>query len=215
MLGPHVAGFLRQARLDSELNGRVNAADTYDGIARISEGAGVPATSDQLRAAFTARDAAVLVRQMMRRGIIDSVPLPPVLPFDLELWNRVETLDLGPVADQLIQQGWTEERTAAVERSYRRFFYLKATLPEGMASPTAEVDQFWHQHIINTRRYGPDCERVIGRFAHHTFLSFEDASEAKELWAVWLSTWVSYETLFQEPYEETIGAALLQRWPSI
>ncbi|SPE36051.1 hypothetical protein SBA3_2330015 [Candidatus Sulfopaludibacter sp. SbA3] len=30
-----------------------------------------------------------------------------------------------------------------------------------------------------------------------------------------LQTWVAYETQFNEPYPETIGAALLQRWPAV
>jgi hypothetical protein len=79
-----------------------------------------------------------------------------------------------------------------------------------MASPTAEVDRFWHQHIINTMNYGPDCERVAGQFLHHTFLPPGNVDEAQ---SVWFTTWISYENVFEEPYEETLGSALLDRWP--
>jgi hypothetical protein len=135
---------------------------------------------------------------------------------DQDLWNRVAAMDLSPVVAQLVNyQGWTTERAAAAERRYRRFFYMKVALPEGMASPTPEIDEFWHQHIINTRQYKPDCQHVVGRFVHHDFLSLDDPAQVRELSAVWLATWVCYETLFEEPYEETIGAALLQRWPKV
>jgi len=39
--------------------------------------------------------------------------------------------------------------------------------------------------------------------------------EAREIEAVWLTTWICYEHLFEEPYEETVGAALLGRWPKV
>ena len=76
-----------------------------------------------------------------------------------------------------------------------------------MASPAPEVDEFWHQHIINTRRYGPDCRRVVGRFMHHSFLSFDDPAQTRMLSAVWLTTWTCYETLFEEPTKRRSGGA--------
>src|SRR5262249_13222268 len=130
--------------------------------------------------------------------------------------ERVAALDLSPVAMQLmIYGGWSAERTAAAEHRYRRFFFFKGGPPGGHASPRKKGAQFWAQHIINTRQYGPDCERVAGRFLHHSFLSLADPQQLSELTAVWLETWISYETLFDEPYEETIGAALMQRWPNV
>jgi hypothetical protein len=216
MLTGNVAGFLRSAQVDSRLTEQVTNADSYHALAALSELAGEPATAGELRAAFAARNAGVLAQKMIRRGVIEPVPLAPVPAMDQDLWNRVAAMDLSPVVMQLVNyKGWSMERAAAAERRYRRFFYLKAILPEGMASPTEEVDEFWHQHIINTRQYGPDCQAVVGRFLHHTFLSLDDPEQAREAQTVWLATWVCYEALFDEPYQETIGAALLQRWPKV
>ena len=106
---------------------------------------------------------------MMRRGLIDAAPLEPVAPMDHELWSRIADMDLSPVVTQLVTYlGWSAERAAAAEQRYRRFFYLKATLPEGNASPTTEIDEFWHQHILNTRRYASDSQRIYDRFIHHS-----------------------------------------------
>jgi hypothetical protein len=55
---------------------------------------------------------------------------------------------------------------------------------------------------------------VAGRFLHHTFLSPDDPAEAGTLNTMWLITQATYESLFEEPYEGTIGEALLQRWPN-
>jgi hypothetical protein len=153
---------------------------------------------------------------MMRHSIIDPLPMPSVPEIDQELWNRVAAMDLSPVVRQLVtDQGWGAERAQSAEKRYRRFFYLKAVLPEGKASPSAEVDLFWHQHILNTQQYGPDCQRVARRFLHHTFLTPSDPVQAREIQTVWLATWICYEALFEEPYEEMIGTALLERGPKI
>ncbi len=36
-----------------------------------------------------------------------------------------------------------------------------------MNAHLAIVDKFWHQHILDTRKYAEDCERIFGFFFHH------------------------------------------------
>jgi hypothetical protein len=210
----NVSNFLKQAHADDRLAEQTRGIDAYEVLAELSSESGHPAEAADFRSAFMARNARVLLEHMIQRGLVELTTLDPAEPIDAEVWNRVAALDLTPVAQQLTDyQGWTPARAASVERRYRRFLYLKTMLPEGNASPTHEVDEFWHQHIINTRRYGPDCEAVAGRFLHHTFLAPEDPAEAGTLNTVWLITQATYESLFEEPYEGTIGEALLRRWP--
>ncbi|NJL09636.1 MAG: hypothetical protein HC908_03855, partial [Calothrix sp. SM1_7_51] len=33
--------------------------------------------------------------------------------------------------------------------------------------PNKAVDQFWHQHILDTEKYYQDCQEVFGYFMHH------------------------------------------------
>ena len=33
--------------------------------------------------------------------------------------------------------------------------------------PTIDIDLFWHQHILDTRAYAKDCQKVFGQFLHH------------------------------------------------
>ena len=33
--------------------------------------------------------------------------------------------------------------------------------------PPPDVDEIWHAHILNTRRYAEDCSRLFGTFHHH------------------------------------------------
>jgi hypothetical protein len=216
MLDPNVANFFRRVKTDSSLTAEVKNSDSYSTLAALSVRSDTPATEGELQAAFAARDAGVLLQHMIRRGLAEPIPMATIPPLDPELWRRVAEMDLTQPSTQLVTyRGWTPQQVASTERRYRRFFYLKAILPDGHAAPTIEVDEFWHQHIINTRLYGPDCDRVVGSFVHHTFLPSDDPAQAQKLTAVWLTTWVAYETLFHESYEETIGTALLSRWPNV
>ena len=191
MLNSAVRGFLKSARSDSSLMKQVKRSDCYQALEDLSERTDTAVMAADLRAAFVARNAGVLTQQMIRHGVLEPLPLPKVPALDGDLWSRVAAMDLGPVVDQLVEyQGWTTERVVSAEQRYRRFFYLKTVLPEGMASPTKEIDQFWHQHIINTQRYGSDCQRVAGRFLHHTFLSPTDPVQRHEIQTVWLTTWI-------------------------
>ncbi len=50
----------------------------------------------------------------------------------------------------------------SLEAQYRGFFFSGGTWT---VSP--EIDLFWHEHILDTKKYKQDCEMVFGRFLHH------------------------------------------------
>jgi hypothetical protein len=60
-----------------------------------------------------------------------------------------------------------------------------------------------------------DCDRLAGRFIHHDPSFGANVEEAQQLEAMFFQTWVAYEAMFNIPYEETIGTALLKRWPNM
>ncbi|NNG24426.1 glycine-rich domain-containing protein [Telluria aromaticivorans] len=82
-----------------------------------------------------------------------------------------ETLDLAPIKMKLMHvesgEAWSATRTNAVEAEYRRFLFLMKKYPDAGASPTVDVDTFWHYHILDTMKYARDCEQVFGYFLHH------------------------------------------------
>ena len=82
-----------------------------------------------------------------------------------------EALDLSPIKMKLMHvesgEGWSEHRVNAVEAEYRRFLFLMKKYPDAGASPTVDVDTFWHYHILDTMKYARDCEATFGFFLHH------------------------------------------------
>ena len=82
----------------------------------------------------------------------------------LPLW--LLQLDLAPYAAKLIQRGWEQGRTEKAVQEYREFLF-DAAINDDDVSPTKDVDDVWHLHILDTRRYYADCKRLFGRMIHH------------------------------------------------
>jgi hypothetical protein len=84
---------------------------------------------------------------------------------------QIESLDLEPIKFKINHKqdgfGWTNEHTDRIEVAYRRFLTLLAKYPDLQIAPTRDIDAFWHAHILDTRKYAADCERIFGGFVHH------------------------------------------------
>ncbi|MFK7957950.1 MAG: hypothetical protein AB8B96_17755 [Lysobacterales bacterium] len=63
--------------------------------------------------------------------------------------------------------GWTQRYADRVIKEYLRFVYLCAT-GERSLTPSEEVDQAWHLHMVYTQSYWHDlCEDMLGKPLHH------------------------------------------------
>jgi len=85
--------------------------------------------------------------------------------------RHIKNLDLTSVRIKLVEKmGWSWEQARRVEGDYKRFLYALAhKRPDDLLSPpTQEVDEFWHQHILDTRKYREDCETIFGHYVDHT-----------------------------------------------
>ncbi len=83
-------------------------------------------------------------------------------------------LDLNSVRDAMIEKhGWTAERADIARTEYGRFLTLLQMNPGFMLVPWTDaegrddLDQFWHQHILDTAKYAADCKAMFGRMIHH------------------------------------------------
>ena len=64
------------------------------------------------------------------------------------------------------QVGWTLEFSKRVIFEYRRFIYLLLVCDKAV-TPSNEVDQAWHLHLLYTRNYQSMCETLEVPFIHH------------------------------------------------
>lgn len=85
----------------------------------------------------------------------------------------IEALDLESIKLRVIDaesgEGWTSEYADRIERGYRNYLRVLVKHPEDIEdiAVSKEVDEFWHAHILHTRKYTEDCAKVFGAYLHH------------------------------------------------
>jgi hypothetical protein len=85
-----------------------------------------------------------------------------------EALARVASVDLFRLRPGLMQKlGWSGALCGTVEDRYRKFLALMLLYPKGPLVPTGFIDEFWHAHILDTRAYHADCDRLFGHYIHH------------------------------------------------
>jgi hypothetical protein len=92
---------------------------------------------------------------------------------DPRLWERIsnchpDDLDAAlPFSKRLARDnGWSHGFALRVILEYQRFAYL-CRLGTGMATPSDEVDQAWHLHMIYTKHYWGPFRQALGDALHH------------------------------------------------
>jgi hypothetical protein len=128
--------------------------------------------------------------------------LTPVLSAE-EALGVLGSLDLTMVrrkiADPNEGKGWDEGQLDLAEREYRRFLALHLMYPEAEVVPCHLVDEFWHQHILDTHAYAKDCLEVFGFFLHHfPYFGMRGEQDAMDLMDAYDDTIDRYETAFGE-----------------
>ena len=88
--------------------------------------------------------------------------------------KEIDLLDMSMVKMKLCLpvekegKSWTTERADDCERFYKMFLKLHVICSPGTRIvPTKEIDEMWHAHILDTRKYHQDCERIFGWYLHH------------------------------------------------
>ena len=88
-----------------------------------------------------------------------------------DLSHHVVAVDLDPIKFKLMDpaegEGWSREKVDKVEIEYRRFLELCLENAGDVIVPSKTVDVFWHAHILDTKKYAVDCDRIFGYFLHH------------------------------------------------
>jgi hypothetical protein len=124
------------------------------------------------------------------------------------LAQRVRGLDLGPIKYKLVlsEEGphWPREKADRVESEYRKFLILCGEHKDLAIVPSKDVDVFWHNHILDTRKYAADCAELFGFFLHHfPYFGERGAEDRKNLKACYERTSI----LMQENFGSIPGSS--------
>src|SRR5258705_1571233 len=86
----------------------------------------------------------------------------------------IQALDVESVKVRMMDpvrgEGWTREHADAVEMTYKNFLSMLVKHPEDAEeiAMSEDTDEFWHTHILQTRKYAEDCQEMFGTYLHHS-----------------------------------------------
>ncbi|MEO2282050.1 glycine-rich domain-containing protein [Pseudoalteromonas pernae] len=84
-------------------------------------------------------------------------PLAMTLDFEKLKWKLTKSSEAT----------WTEALCEFAEIEYKKFLTLKMLYPKVSLVPSKLIDKFWHEHILDTKSYAADCDKLFGHFIHH------------------------------------------------
>jgi hypothetical protein len=95
-------------------------------------------------------------------------------PAQHELWKRIENFELDDpsseftFSDRLARDnGWTLAFSLRVIDEYKRFIFLMC-IADHPLTPSDQVDQVWHLHLLYTQSYWVDlCHHTLKKQIHH------------------------------------------------
>lgn len=71
---------------------------------------------------------------------------------------------------------------------YKKFLYLAKMNPGVSLVPGKLVDEVWHDHILHTKQYAEDCQRILGKYMHHSPSTNEDGENINPTFDLYEST---------------------------
>lgn len=79
-------------------------------------------------------------------------------------------------------KGWSQEKADRVEKLYRMFLKLHILCPNVVIIPTQDIDDMWHGHILDTKKYHRECDSIFGHYLHHfPYLGLRGEQDARNL----------------------------------
>lgn len=104
--------------------------------------------------------------------LIDDSIIIPSLDEAIDYIDQLDFTELKKKLSQpdpLISRVWTEKELVMTEQHYKNFLYINKKYGKSVKVivPSLAIDEFWHHHILDTRRYTLDSLRIFGYYFHH------------------------------------------------
>jgi hypothetical protein len=138
-----------------------------------------------------------------------------------ELWKRIQHFELDDpqseftFSDRLARENdWTLEFALRAILEYKKFMFLQC-MADHPLTPSDQVDQVWHLHLLYTQSYWLEfCEKILSRQVHHgpTKGGTQERTKYTDLYERTLKL---YETYFHESPPKEIWPESQKRFSEI
>lgn len=82
--------------------------------------------------------------------------------------NIVKSIDFTIMNDKLVNHyKWSKNDVSLMDDYYKKWLSLQICYPELEIAPSEKLDDYWHNHILDTKKYMNDCQIIFGEYLHH------------------------------------------------
>lgn len=101
----------------------------------------------------------------MQQQEIESHKIPSLE----EATTYIKAIDFTSIINKMHQHyGWNRKHAVILSEMYRKFLFLtKKYGYDEKLPPSEEIDEFWHNHILDTHQYRKDCQAIFGQYLDH------------------------------------------------
>lgn len=120
--------------------------------------------------------------------------------------TRIVSIDLVAASYRAASfpQDWSREDREREAVRYERFLRLAAKHPGKRATPTRQIDEMWHLHMLHPVGYYNDCIRIFGRLFDHDGGFGTGPGELPVLKAAFRQFAARWAAEYGEPYVATM-----------
>ena len=133
---------------------------------------------------------------------VARIDRPHEVPGLIDVPRSVVSVDLAAASyrSSAFPQDWSREKRELEARRYEMFLRLSAKHPGKRATPTREIDDLWHLHMLHPAAYYADCIRLFGRIFDHDGGFGTGPGELPLLKAAFRGFAARWEAEYGEPY---------------
>jgi hypothetical protein len=85
-------------------------------------------------------------------------------------WHYIQNIDFSAVNRRVAYNNptWTKACLEKYQIQYCMMLYIFRLYPNDNHAPSIPMDEFWHEHLLYTKMYYADSEKIFGHYLHHT-----------------------------------------------
>jgi hypothetical protein len=85
-----------------------------------------------------------------------------------EAKKYIYSIDFSMVIDKMVEHnGWFRDDALETCEFYRNYLFLIKKYDNMSLPPSEDIDEMWHNHILDTNKYIEDCKNIFGTYLHH------------------------------------------------
>lgn len=97
----------------------------------------------------------------------------------------IYSIDFTMIINKMVSQGWSRQVAEELSLEYKNFLFLNKKYLKECSKPlppSEEVDEFWHNHVLDTIKYRQDCQHIFGYyFDHYPYFGIDDKTNHHDL----------------------------------